>query len=126
MSGERHAGCDQCRDHGSTQRGALEDHFFPFVIAPDFMDLAFLSGSRVGTRRSVLALQSTPRRAKKWFSVVPLCLMPWRIGRGYLHRYSRYFLAVDPWRSDITKSTFAVRNINVKFPASFKNMTECK
>jgi hypothetical protein len=55
------------------------------------MDLAFLSGSRVGTRRSVLALQSTPRRAKKWFSVVPLCLMPWRIGRGYLHRYSRYF-----------------------------------
>jgi hypothetical protein len=90
------------------------------------MDLAFLSGSRVGTRRSVFALQSTPRRAKKWFSVVPLCLMPWRIGRGYLHRYSRYFLAVDPWRSDITKSTFAVRNINVKFPASFKNMTECK
>jgi len=90
------------------------------------MDLAFLSGSRVGTRRSVLALQSTPRRAKKWFSVVPLCLMPWRIGRGYLHRYSRYFLAVDPWRSDITKSTFAVRNIirgakyQCKVPAKFQ------
>lgn len=32
LSGERHARCDQCRDHGSTQRGALEDHFFHLLL----------------------------------------------------------------------------------------------
>jgi len=46
--------------------------------------------------------------------------------KGNLHLYSHYFLGLDPWRSDTTKSTFAVRNINMKFPPSFKNMTECK
>jgi hypothetical protein len=37
-----------------------------------------------------------------------------------------YFLCSDSWLSDNSKSTFAVRNINGKFPPSFKNMTECK
>jgi hypothetical protein len=31
---------------------------FSIFIAPDFMDLAFLSGSQAMARRSVLALQS--------------------------------------------------------------------
>jgi hypothetical protein len=91
------------------------------------MDLAFFSGSQAEARRSVLALQSTPRRAKE---IILCCAhMPGCLGasmKGNLHLYSHYFLGLDPWRSDTTKSTFAVRNINMKFPPSFKNMTECK
>ncbi|WP_217900811.1 hypothetical protein, partial [Aeromonas sp. A35_P] len=98
----------------------------PFCIAPDFMDLAFLSGSQAGARRSVLALQSRPRRAKS-SSMSAAAATSWHIcGEcSSVHHIFCFFvfryLAIGQ-----LKSTFAVRNINGKFPPSFKNMTECK